>query len=796
MFRNLIKVAIRNITKEKIYSLINILGLTIGISCSLFLVLYILDELSYDTFHEKKGRIYRVVTHFQEPDNAFSWPNAQIPLAQELEEKYSEVSRAVRFIRTGRELFVNPEKDRRFYEESFYYTDSSVFDVFTFDFISGNASTALVQPNALVLTASAAEKYFDDEDPIGQSLQNRDKTYEITGVIEDLPYNSHLEFDALISRTTLPNEIGSWGSWGVPTYVLLNKNADDKSFEVNFSEQIYTTHLRPIFEDFGVTMEYELQPLESIHLYSNLAGESGGGDISYIYIFASVAFFMILIASINYMNLATARAARRAKEVGIRKTSGSSRWQLIRQFLTESIVITVIALIISLVLIAILLPSFNYISGKEILFSYLLQPKVMLSLLAIILIVGAAGGSYPAFYLSGFEPAEVLKGQKSSGRSNAGLRKVLVVAQFAISITMVISTLVVYDQLQFIRSKDLGFDKEHVVSVKMPEEELRNNYEVLRNRLLDNPQVIDVASSNSKPGEGISKNIMNVETEKQGDEEKGIDVFFADYDFVNVLGFEIVDGRNFDRKFATDTAAALVNEAMVARMAWEKPLGKTFTLPNSSDSLPDPVYTVVGVVKDYHQQSFYNTIEPLAIFFRESNFQLHVKLKGDNLSAGIEALEENWAELNPGKPLQYSFLEEDFDEQYQADIKRGQIFTLFSALTVIIACLGLLGLAAYTTQQRDKEIGIRKVIGATVQHIILLIYKDFAILIGIAVIIAFPLAFFLMRDWLSDFAYQTDIKVFTFIVSVLLTALITILAVGFHTLKAATANPVKSLRDN
>lgn len=790
MFRNLIKIAIRNIAKEKIYSLINILGLTIGIACSLFLVLYILDELSYDTFHEKKERIYRVVTHFQEPDNSFSWPNAQIPLAQELEEKYTEVKRAVRFIRTGRELFVNPEKDRRFYEENFYYSDSSLFDVFTFKFINGDPSTALVKPNSLVLTASAAEKYFDDEDPVGQSLQNRDKTYNVTGVIEDVPHNSHIEFDALASRASLPNELGDWGSWGVPTYVLLNENADDKLFESEFSEKIYDTHLKPIFEEFGVTMEYELQPLESIHLYSNLTGESGGGDISYIYIFAAVAFFMVLIASINYMNLATARAARRAKEVGIRKTAGSSRWQLIRQFLTESIVITILALLISLVLIVLLLPSFNYIAGKEIVFTYLLQPKVIFTLIAIIVLVGAAGGSYPAFYLSGFEPAHVLKGQKSSGSSNANLRKVLVVAQFAISITMVISTLIVYDQLQYIRNKDLGFDKEHIVSVKMPDEEIRKNYEVLRNKLIDDPQVVEVASSSNKPGEYVSKNIMNVETENQGDEEKGVDLFFADYDFVDVMGFKVLEGRNFDRQYSTDTAAALVNEAMVARMGWENPIGKKFNFPGGN------TYEVVGVLKDFHQQSFYNKIEPLAVFFRNNNFQLHVKLKGENLTDGIKAIEENWAEVNPGKPLEYAFLDEDFDEQYQADMKRGQIFTVFSSLTIIIACLGLLGLAAYTTQQRDKEIGIRKVIGASVQNIIFLIYKDFAILIGIAVVIAFPLAYFLMEDWLSDFAYQTNIKVITFVVAVLLTLVITILAVGFHTLRAATANPVKSLSDN
>ncbi|WKN31031.1 ABC transporter permease [Porifericola rhodea] len=790
MFKNLLKVAIRNILKERIYSLINVIGLTIGISCSLFLVLYILDELSYDTFHDKKDNIYRVVTHFEEPDNTFSWPIAQIPFAEEVQNKYTEVQHAVRFIGAGRELYVNAEKDKRFYEEDIVYADSSVFEVFNFEILQGNPNTALKAPNSIVLTETLALKYFDKESPIGKSLQQGENDYQVTAVIKDVPHNSHLEFDALISRNTLPAESGSWGSWGVATYLLLKDGVDYKKFESTFSDQIYDTHLKPIFEQFGVTMEYELQALETIHLYSNLEGESGGGDISYIYIFSAVAFFMILIASINYMNLATARAARRAKEVGIRKTAGSTKWQLIRQFLTESTVITVVASLISLLIIVLLLPSFNYVSGKEIELSYLLQPKVILALISIVLLVGIAGGSYPAFYLSAFEPAHVLKGQKASNSGSTALRKVLVVAQFSISITMVISTWVVYDQLQFIRSKDLGFDQEHVLSIMMPDEDMRNKYEVLRNRLMDSPYIIQTATSNTKPGQGLSKNLISVEKEGEGDEEKGVDMYSADYDFLEVMGFTLVEGRNFDRKYTTDTATAIVNEAMVKRMGWTEPLGKKFTFNN------EQAYEVIGVIKDYHQRSFYDPIEPLAIFFRANNFQMHVKLKGENLSEALATIEDYWKEVNPDKPLEYSFLQEDFDEQYLADIKRGQIFTVFSSLTIVIACLGLLGLAAYTTRQRDKEIGIRKVIGASVGNIIFLIYKDFIILIGIALLIAYPLAYFSMSKWLSSFAYQTDIKLFTFIFSALLTLLITVVAVGYHSLRAATNNPVKSLRDN
>ena len=792
MFKNLIKVALRNIAKEKIYSVINVLGLTIGITCSLFLVLYIMDELSYDSFHEKKDKIYRVVTHFQEPDNTFSWPNAQIPLAQELEENYTEVERAVRFIQTGRELFVNQEKDRRFYEEDIFYADSSIFEVFSFEFVSGNPINALAEPNSMVLTESMALKYFDNTNPLGESLQNRDNNYKITGIIKDVPHNSHIDFEGLISRSTMDDELGNWGSWGVPTYVLLNDEVDYKEFQSTFDTNVNETYLKPIFEQFGVTMEYELQPLESIHLYSNLTGETeGGGDISYIYIFGAVAFFMLLIAGINYMNLATARAARRAKEVGIRKTAGSTKWQLIRQFLTESTVLAIISMLISLVLVFALLSGFNFISGKEIGFEVLFEPQLLFSLIGIILLIGVAGGSYPAFYLSRFEPAQVLKGQKGSNSSSAGLRKVLVVTQFAISISMVISTWVVYDQLQYIRSKDLGFQKERVVTVMMAESETRDNYPVLRNKLLAQPQIVDVATSNAKPGQNISKNLLNVETEDQGDVEKGVDLYFADYDFASVVGLNIVEGRNFDRQFATDTAAVLVNEAMVARMAWSEPIGKSF----SSEQNPDFRYQVVGVVKDYHQNSLYSPIEPLAIFFRKNNNQLQVKMKGDDMQGGIAALEAAWSEVNPGKPLEYTFLDEDFDEQYVADVKRGQIFTIFSGLTVIIACLGLLGLAAYTTQQRDKEIGIRKVIGASVSGIVMIIFKDFFILIAFGVLIAFPAAYYFMNNWLSSFAYQTELKVITFLGAALLTILVTVITVGFHTIRAATADPVNSLND-
>ncbi len=792
MLKNLLKTALRNISKEKIYSIINILGLTIGITCSLFLLLYILDEFSYENFHQNRDQIYRVVTHIKEKDNEFTWASAQVPLAPELQQNYTEVLNAVRIFGVGRELFENVDRDVRFYEEDFSYADSSIFEIFSFPLLEGNPKTALVAPNSMVVTQAVATRYFGKEDAMGKSLKNGDELYKITGIIADVPHNSHLKFDALVSRSSLPADFGSsWGNWGVPTYIMLPKNYTYADFYGRFDE-INEKHVKAIFDQFGIVVTYYLQPITDIRLFSKIGNEAEeGGDISYIYIFAAVAIFMLIIASINYMNLATARASKRAKEVGIRKTLGSSKKQLIWQFQAESILLTIVAVLISLISVAALLPLFNYVAGKEIAYDFLFQPSILIGLLAMVLVVGVAGGSYPSFYLAGFNPVEVLKGKVSGSGGNTSLRKALVVIQFAISITMLISTWVVYDQLQFLRQRDLGFDKEHVLSVEMPNQTLRDAYQSLRNQLLENPNVRMVATANTKPGNGIGKNLMDVESD-EGMVERGIDQYQADYDYIPTMGMTIVEGRNFSRDYATDSMAVIVNEAMVKRMSWDDPIGKKFK--PTGDTTGVRTYHVVGVIKDYNQLSLYNLIEPLAVFFRKNNYYMHIKIDGNNIPETIGYIEKTWKEVNQNTPFSYVFLDQDFNSQYKADEKRGQIFTLFSGLTILIACLGLLGLAAYTTEQRTKEIGVRKVIGASVTNIVMLIYKDFFLLIGISVILAFPVAYYFMHKWLQSFAYQTDIKAITFLLSALVALLITLFAVGFHTLKAAMANPVKSLR--
>jgi putative ABC transport system permease protein len=801
MLKNLLKIAIRNILKDKTYSIINILGLTIGITCSLFLFMYILDELSYDRYHKNANNIYRIVSNIKEPDNAFTWAVAQIPMAEELR-NYPEVKNAVRFFQTGRTLYKNG--DRQFYEERFFLADSTVFDMFSYQFLIGDPNTALDNPFSVVVTEKIAKKYFGGvEEAMGKSLQskNNDNVVEeikVTGVIRDVPLNSHFRFDALISRNSYPQYNSGWGNFGVFTYILLPENYDLSKMYVSL-DKVIKEKVNPIFEQYGIKIRYELQRITDIHLYSKIQDEAEeGGDISYIYIFGAVAIFMLIIACINYMNLATARSANRAKEVGVRKVMGSQRFQLIAQFITESVVLALLALVMSLIFVYLLLPAFNDLSNKELPFTYILQTPVILSLLSVVLFVGVIGGSYPAFYLSSFNPVSVLKGKLAARGGSVIFRKVLVVFQFAISIFMLISTLVVYDQLSYLRNKDLGFTKERVLRLDLNERELRNKAQVLVDRLRQTPEVAGVGMANSSPGQGIGKLLLKVEDNDGKLTDRGVDLFNADYDFVKTMGMTIVQGRDFSRDIVSDTTyAVLVNESMVKRMAWTNPIGKKFIFQGGGPNNTDIEKHVVGVVKDYHQNSLYDAIEPLMILLNKSNNYVFVRTGEGDVRQSLKAVEKGWKEVFPGYAFEYNFLDQDFNSQYKADEKRSQIFTAFSGLTILIACLGLLGLAAFTTEQRTKEIGVRKVIGASVNNLVMLVSKEFFLLVGIGTVLAFPCAWYVTENWLQNFAYRIELKGewLTFILSALLAFVITLTTVGYHVMRAASANPVNSLRD-
>jgi len=791
MFRNLINVAFRNFWRDKGYSLLNILGLTIGITFSLLLIFYIIDELSFDRFHKKADRIYRVVSYIDEPTNKMKWAFTQFPLGPQLQKDYPEIEQSVRFVGGDRIMYQNG--DLRFYEEKIYFADSTVFDVFTYDFLEGNGKTALMEPNTMVLTKSLADKYFGKgKQAVGQSLRNnRGDVYKITAVIKDHPKNAHFIFNGLISRSSLPRDFANnWGGFGFFTYVLLKPNVNVAAFEKKLLP-MYDKYMASIFAQYNIKIKYGLMPITDIHLKSDFTGEPEElGSMSYIYIFSSVALFLLLIACINYMNMTTARSARRAKEIGIRKVTGSNRAQLVFQFLIESVLMTLVSLLLSLAFAYFMLPLFNSLSGKSISFDSLLRPEMILVLFGIMLFVGFVGGSYPAFYLSRFNPLGVLKGSLSKGSSNVTLRRILVVTQFSISMIMLICTWVVYGQLKYLRTKDLGFDKEQVISMNVDgDNKVRQKITALRNELKSNPNVQKISTASTIPGGGMSFNLFTVES-KNGFVDKGVDTYNVDEDYFKTMNIPIVKGRNFT---PSDTVKSImVNESMVKEFAWgENPLGKRVKWPGDTSG---NFVEVVGVVKDFHQKSLYNPIAPLLFFYGSNNNNIQIKLSASNIPATLTFIENAWKKIFPELSFSYKFLDQDFDSQYVADKKRGKLFTVFSLITIIITCLGLLGLIAFTTQQRQKEISIRKVMGAGVPQIITLVARNFVWLVGLSCLIAFPVAWYFMHKWLNIFPYNSGMNYSIFFLSALAVLVITLLTVGFHTIKVAISNPVKSLR--
>jgi putative ABC transport system permease protein len=794
MLKNLLRVALRNFRRDKWYSLLNILGLTIGITFGLLLIFYIKDELSYDHYNDKLDRICRIVSFIKEPEkDTLKWASTQNPLGPTLKREYPEVEEAVRFVGNGKNML--QLGDLRLYIDKVYFADSNVFRVFTYPFLEGDPRTALVAPKSIVLTESVAKEFFGKTTGIvGKSLRNdKGEAYNITGVIRDVPMNSHLRFNLLVSESTLGKDFerpGSWGGFNIFTYVLLKPNTDAARFEKKLLP-MYDKYMAPIFAKYNIIIRYVVEPVGSIHLHSDLQGEPEDlGNMSYVYIFGSVALFMLLIACINYMNLATARSARRAKEIGIRKVTGSTKSQLVAQFLVESTLTAVLALLISIGCIVLLLPLFNSLAGKSITFGSLMTAETFLILLAVIIFVGVVGGSYPAFYLSKFNPVDVLKGSLSKGSSNVVLRQVLVVLQFSISMIMIICTWVVYNQLTYLRNKDLGFDKMEVVSIPVnANQDMTSKIIAFKNEMRKNPQVLSVSTSEAVPGNDVSFNLFAVES-KTGFVNQGVFVYGADEDYIKTLGMKITKGRNFDG--LTDTLhSIIVNENMVKYFQWDNPIGKRVKFPGDTTGR---FLEVIGVVKDFNQKSLYNPIAPLIIRYSPNNYGFQLKLDPKNIPATIAGIEKTWKTDFPDLPFSYTFLDQDFDSQYAADQKRGKIFTSFSILTILITCLGLLGLIAFTTQQRQKEISIRKIMGAGIGQIVPLLTTNFIILVGVSCLFACPVAGWFMHKWLQIFTYRTGLTVVPFLLSALTVLLITMLTVAFHTLKAALANPAKSLR--
>ena len=788
MIKNLLKTALRHIRNHLGYSLLNILGLTLGISSALFLVIYVSDELSYDRYHENADRIYRVSSKITETDDQFTWNVAQLPMGPQVVQDYPEVQSFVRFIPMPRALY--KFEDKEYIEENFLYVDSTLFDIFSYKVLKGEVRSAIKDPGKIVLTETTAARYFGDSDPIGKTLITGDNTFEVTGVIEDVPSNSHFRFDAVSARNNLPKQLGSWGNFGVFTYLLFPRDFDVDVFETKI-QGMYDAHMKTIFEPLKITIEYILEPITKIHLYSTNPSEpEPTGSITYVIIFGIVALFLILIAAMNYMNLATARSASRAREVGLRKVSGSRRRTLVAQFLSESVVLTFISLIISIILLIILLPKFNLFAGKSFDLTILYSPVVIISVIGVILVAGIFGGSYPAFFLSRFSPVTVLKGEITQGSAGSLFRKILVVIQFTISVAMIVFTLVVFKQLNYLKNTDQGFNQENVLTLQLNQDMIRK-YPALKLALQGNNDIKYVTSTNTPVGEGSNKAIFNMETD-QGMVQRGINFAVVDHDFVDALGIEIISGRDFQQDMPADTlTGVVVNETLAKRMGWSDPIGKKAELGNGAFVNA----RVIGVMKDYHQTGMYNEIESLMLVWRESFTNIiYVKLSGNNTEQTISFIESNWKEFFPDQPFTYTFLSERFNRQFEADEKRGLIFTMFTILAILIACLGLFGLASYMVEQRTKEIGIRKVFGANEGVIVRLILKDFLILITISIIIALPLAYFFMSRWLENYVYRTKIGAMLLIIAALFTVIMTFITISYKAYQAAILNPANSIK--
>lgn len=793
MIKNLLLIAARNFKKDKWYSLLNILGLTIGITFSLFLIFYVRDELNYDRYNKKSDRIFRIVSYIQERDKNTNWTLTQAPLAATLKKDYPEVEESTRFMGKERTLFKYGENN--FYETKIYYADSTVFRIFTYPFIEGNAAHALTEPNSIVISKTLADKYFGkNNSAIGKTLRTVYDVYKITGVIQDVPHNSHLLFDMLISWSSLPknqNGDGNWGNFNNFTYVLLKPGTSATAFNKKLVP-MYEKYMAPIFAKFNVKMHYGVQPITEIHLHSKLEREPEElGSMSYIWIFSAVAFFMMLIASINYMNLTTARSARRAKEIGIRKVTGCSKKQLVMQFLGESVVTALVAVLLSFLLSMLLIPSFNALSGKEFTLHTLFQPFNIFLLLGIGVFTGLVGGSYPAFYLSSFQPVSILKGALSKASGNINLRRTLVVLQFSISMIMLICTWVVYSQLSYLRKKDVGFNKDQVmiVTVNTGQDE-RGKINAMDNDFRSVAGVKMVGSGNCYPGNpNINFNLFRIQTDS-GYVDKAVECYAVDENFLPTLNIPVVKGRNFSG--LSDTLHSIVvNEAMVKHFGWKEAIGKRVKFPGDTSS---NYLEVVGVVKDFNQESLYNPIAPLLMFYGPNGNMIQLKMNTGNLKTSIAQIGNTWKKYFPNLPFEYKFLDEDFNSQYAADQKRGKIFAAFSLLTIIITCLGLLGLTAFTTQQRQKEISIRRVMGASIAQIVSLVTVNYLWLALIAALIAFPVAYYFMHNWLSIFPYNPGLSVIPFILSAMVIILTSVITVMFHSTKAALSNPAESLR--
>jgi len=784
MVKSYLKIAFRNIRKYKAYSFINIAGLAIGMAVCILILLWIQDELSYDRFHVNSNELYRIVEQ-QTYAGGQLFPVAvtPAPLAEALKEELPEIVNSMRYA-TGLRLLVR-QRDIRFYEENVVLADPSIFEMFTFPFIKGDPASALNNLGSIVITEEMALKYFGDEDPVGQSFKIENQfDMIVTGVVENVPHNSHLKFDFIVPfliLQTVGQPMDQWDNNAYFTYVQLSENASTNDVD----EKIRGTIKKHVPE--SVTTLH-LQALTRIHLHSDYAADMGGhGDIKYVYIFSIIAAFVLFIACINFINLSTARSGNRAKEVGMRKVSGALRTDIIKQFFGESILMTLIAFLSGLFIVFLFLPAFNNLSGKSLALDITRDITIPLGLLATAIFTGILSGSYPALFLSSFRPVKVLKGMLKTGSKSSNFRRVLVVIQFSLSIFLIISTTLIHDQLDYIRNRKLGFDMEHIVYIQLGSSP--RYYDTLKNELLKNSSILGVTSAS-----GLLTSMMNSTSGvdwpgKNPDDAILMHNMTVGHDFFEVFQMEMVEGRTFSKAFPTDSVAYIVNEKVVEVMEMDSPLGSQFTLW-------DDMGPIIGVVKEFHFKSLNTEVEPLVMRLRrpEDFHYLFIRIGSRNVSGLLNTIQEIWDGVAPEFPCEIRFLDEDFDRLYRAEARMGTLFNYFTILAIFIACLGLLGLASFMAEQRTKEMGIRKVLGASSANIVMLLSREFIVLVSLANIIAWPLAYYFMNRWLQNYAYHASINFFLFLISAVAAVVIALVTVSVQAFKAALVNPADSLK--
>jgi putative ABC transport system permease protein len=802
MIKNYIKIALRNLVKYKGYSFINISGLAIGIACSVLISLFVIYELSFDRFHDKADRIYRIAVRALIGDTKIRQTASSSLTFKKLLEEFPEIEKGIKFLRFGRV----PVKllDKTFYEPKFYAVDSTFFEIFSFPLISGNPETVLVEPNTMVISRDTAIKYFGHTDVVGKILKadfsSRDKgirDFKITGISENVPNNSHFYFQILVSSATFPSYINDqgWSSNRFITYLLLKKGTSEKTFNEKlkvFTRKYMGGERYDAWVAKGNYWEYYLQPITEIHLNSDLNGEfEANGNATYVYIFSIVSIIILLIACTNFMNLSTAKASLRAKEVGLRKVVGSSRGKLINQFLSESVIMSFFSMLIGIGIIWILLPHYGDLVDRQLNLHFFNIVIVIFALIALSLLVGLVSGSYPAFFLSSFKPTTVLKGTAHKGKGGSLFRNILVIIQFSISIFLIISTITVYQQLRLFQNKRLGFNKEQVLVINNPGS-LKKNLAPFKQILRKNPSVLKVSGSTTLPGRGFS----NIGFGAEGVEKSfTLNICICDYEYLKTLKLKLAQGRFFSRDFTTDSHAVVINEKAARLLGWDNPIDKRIN--NWYKKRGN--FTVIGVVKDYHYESLHQEIRPMALFLSGGYYKwtegcISVRLNTENIPGTIKQIHNIWNRFATGAPFEYSFLDDDYDNLYKNEQQTRILFIIFSILAISLACLGLFGLASFMADRRTKEIGIRKVLGASIPGIVTILNKGFLKLVLVANLLAWPTAWLIMNNWLQNFAYRINLAWWMFIIAAATAFLIALTIISLQTIKAALKNPIDSLR--